>query len=63
LSEILELTAEVNVVVPFEQNWQILFLDYSEADILAFKQLDLLILVVTFVSVLAFLIIKSSVKY
>jgi hypothetical protein len=44
LFEILELTPEVNVVVPFKKDWQVLFLDYSEADILAFKQLDLLIL-------------------
>jgi hypothetical protein len=41
------LTTEVNVVVPFEQDGQVLFLDYSEANILAFKQLDSPVHVVT----------------
>src|SRR3989337_1186949 len=48
LFEILKLTTEVNVVVPFEQDGQVLFLDYSEANIFAFKQLDSPIHVVTF---------------
>jgi hypothetical protein len=40
-----------------------LFLDYSELDISAFKQRDLPIHVVPFVSILVFLIIGGSVKY
>lgn len=37
---VLELAAEVNVVVPVEEDGQVLFLDYSETDVLAFKHLD-----------------------
>src|SRR3990170_1545822 len=55
LFEILKLTMEVNVVVPFEQDGQVLFLDYSEANILAFKQLDSPIHVVTFGPAITFL--------
>jgi hypothetical protein len=57
---ILELAAEVDVVVPFEKQGQVLFLDYSELDISAFKQRDLPIHAVPFVSILVFLIIGAA---
>jgi len=41
LPRILKLTAKINVVVPFEKDGQVFLLDYSEANIPAFKQLDL----------------------